>query len=265
MNEETTNVVNDTQEPNVEVQEPVVTETVEDVQETPVEGAESEVITDQQDKKPQSREENANAAKIRKEATKAAEDKVYADLYSKDYNIHSKADYEKARAKQKEKNLVDSIAETEDPSDVINQLKEQWEKNDPRLQEYERIKKENYTRTQLEDLNVDLKDMGLDAINSLDDIAELPNADAIKDYIVNGQSLPNAYFLANRKEIITQKAEKAQKLTLSKINGNANAPGSLADNSNTDTMFTEAQVDAMTQGEVNKNLDMITKSMKTWK
>lgn len=260
------NTVNAVAEEVVTPQEPVETEVVESV--------ESEVATDTQveevvevDEKPvQSKEDNAKYADVRRKAEQAAQDKLIDEMYGKSHDIHTKAEYDKAMAKQKQEEVVKQMKEGETTSEqAIEELKKQWEKNDPRLQEYEKIKTESYTAKQLTELNSELKDMGLDSIESLEDISKLESADKVVEYINDGKTLSEAYFLANKKNIITAQAEKIQQDTIKKIQANSDAStGSLANTSTTEALYTRAQVDAMSQSEVNKNYDLVMKSMKTW-
>lgn len=254
-----------------------VTEEVVTLEETEqaevVESVESEVATDtpteevvEKDEKPvQSKEENSKFAEVRKKAEQAAQDKLISEMYGESHGIHTKAEYDKAIAKQKENELLERIRTDSDPDTVKQELYKEWEKNDPRLQEYEKIKVESRTNEQLTELNTELANMGLDAIKSLDDISVLPSADTMIDMIQNGKTLAEAYFLANKADIIKAQAEKVKLETITKLNANGEGPGSLADNGKTATLFTRAQVDAMSQDDVNKNYDLIMKSMKTWK
>ena len=200
------------EEPVVEVQEVETTEEVESV--------ESEVATDTQaevEKPKQDKETNSQFAEVRKRAAQEAQDKLIEDMYGKSHNIHSKAEYDKAMKEQRESELIEKMKNDEtDPDTVKQELYKEWEKSDPRLQEYEKIKTESYTTKQLSELNADLKDMGLDAIESLDDIGNLPSADKVIELVRNGRTLSEAYFLANKKSIIQSQAQKIQTETLKK-------------------------------------------------
>lgn len=230
-----------------------------------VDNENSEVVTATTEGKPvQSPEENSKYAEVRRKAAQEAEDKVYRDLYGAEYGINSKADYERAMAEQREQELLESLKEEDvDPKSIFDELK----KNDPDYLELQRIKQENYTNNQIAELNNDLKDLEIDIkINSLDDLVKLNNIDNIMDQIKKGKTLSEAYFLANKKEIISKKAQSVQNETIKKLQANGDAtPGSLANNGDSTVLFSREQVDAMSQAEVNKNYELIMKSMKTWK
>jgi hypothetical protein len=220
-----------------EYAEPVVNvEPQESVEIEEVESDDSEVTTEQPSERPtQSKEDNAKFAEVRREAERKAQDRLISELYG-DQGIHTKADYDKAIQAQRESEMLEQLRNEEaDPSVIKDRLYKEWEKSDPRLQEYEKIKTENYVTTQLSELNADLKDMGLDAIKSLDDIAKLPSAEVMTRHIEKGKTLAEAYFLANKSEIIKAQASKIQQETIKKsalLDGAS--PGAL-DNSGGDT------------------------------
>ena len=253
---ETQNVVNDTQDPNVEGQGTGSEVAVES--ETP------EVASEQPTEKPvQSKEDNAKYADVRRNAEREAQDRLISEMYGTSHGIHTKADYDKAVREQKEAELLEQMRDSEaDPKDIYAQLKQ----SDPDFQEYQKIRTESYTANQILELNRDLKDMGLDLeIKGIDDLVQLPNSDAIINHVEKGKTLAEAYFLANKKEIIASQAQKVQQETIKKIQANGSTPGSLADNGQTTALYTRDQVDNMSQADVNKNYDLIMKSMKTWK
>lgn len=222
------NVVDATQEPNVEVQE------VEQV--VSVESDPSEVAPEQLEKQVQSKEENSKFAEYRKtseaktaKSIQEAVDKEYNNMYGESHNIHSKADFDKVMQKQKEDELLSKYREEEsDPETVKQELYKQWEQSDPRLQEYEKIRAESYTTKQLSELNADLLEIGLDSIKSLDDISSLPSAEKVIEHIKNGKTLSEAYFLANKTTIIQKQAQKIQADVIQKTTQLDNAsPGAL--------------------------------------
>ena len=249
------------QEVNVEPQEAV------EVPDT--DGAPSEVATEAV-KEVQTPEENAKFKEIRlqteqkiREAEQKAQDKLIAEMYGEKYGIYTKADYEKAIREQQEAEMLEKLKTDEvDPREVYKALKE----NDPDYQELQKIKAETYTQNQLRELNNELKELELDIeVKSLDDLAKLENADKMIEHINKGKTLSEAYFLANKKALITKEAEKVRNETINKIKQNGDAsPGSLADTGQTNSTFTKEQVDNMSMEEVKKNYDLILKSMKTW-
>jgi hypothetical protein len=99
--EEILNTVNEVQEPTVEAQETVHTETPETSVKTEV----AEPV--KETKVVQSQEENATYAKIRREAEAKAEakarDSVISEMYGTSHGIHTYADYKKAVQEQEMK------------------------------------------------------------------------------------------------------------------------------------------------------------------
>ena len=244
------------------------TEVVETSETVESENVQSEVVTDTDNT--QSKEDNAKFAEMRrkneqavKDAGTKAIDKYISDQYGKSHGIHTKADYDKAMAEQKKLELEESVRNGDvDPKDAYEQMKA----NDPEYQQMKKSRRESYVNTQLSELNTDLKGFGLDIeVNSLDDLVKLPNSEQVIKYVDNGNTLAEAYFLANKQDIINQNTTKIQQDTINKIaNNGESTPGSLSDTGDTPSFFTEAQVNKMSQADVNKNLDLIHKSMKSW-
>jgi len=207
------------QEMNVESQ-------IDEVSE-PIESESSEVATDAVEEKPvQSPETNHEFAEVRRKAAQEAQDKLIADMYGESHGIYTKADYDKAIKEQKEAELLEQMKQDEvDPKEIYSKLKE----SDPDFQEFQKIKTETYTQNQLNQLNQDLKELDIDvAIKSLDDIAKLENASDIIKQIEQGKTLSEAYFLANRKQIIQKEAEKVRNETIKKTEMLSNSsPGAL--------------------------------------
>lgn len=260
LNMENLNTVNAVTE---EVVTPQSTETAEVVETTePSESVSTEVATVADEHK-QSKEENAKFAEVRRKAEQEAIDKFISDQYGASHGIHTKAEYDAAIAKQKQNELLESLkSEDVNPEEIYQKMKE----NDPEFKEMKASKQEAFINSQISELNTDLKGLGLDVtINSLEDLVKLENSDSVIKYVEKGNTLSEAYFLANRNDIINKKTNQIQNDTIKKIEANGQAsPGSLSDTGQTSSYFTEAQVDAMTQAEVNKNYDLIIKSMKSW-
>ncbi len=219
------NVVDSQQTEVVETAEP--TETVEtessDVVET--ESASSEVATEPV-KQVQSQDDNAKFADVRRKAEQAGRDKFISDQYGKSHNIHTEADYKAAIAKQKQTDLEESVRSGEvDPKEAYEQMKA----NDPDFQALKKSQEETSINNQIKQLNTDLKDLDIELeINSLDDIVKLDNVDEITKHIDSGKTLAEAYFLANKKQIIEKRAERVQTETLNKVASLESAnPGSL--------------------------------------
>lgn len=237
--------------PQIESTEPVVSEP-------------AEVAPVATEKPIQSPEENAKFKEVRTKATQEAQDKLIAEMYGESHGLYTKADYDKAVREQKEASMLEQMRNEEvDPKEIYKALRE----NDPEYQELSKMKAEIYTQNQLKELNAELKELDLDVqINTLDDIAMLDNADKIIKHIESGKTLSEAYFLANKGELIKKEAEKVRQDTIKKIQANGDATtGSLSNNGQTTTLYTREQVDAMSQSDVNKNYDLVIKSMKTWK
>ena len=213
------------QDPNVEGQEDIVEETIESVP--------SEVATEAIEKPIQTKEDNAKFAVVRRKAEQEAPDKFIADTYGEKYQIYTKADYDKAMREQKEAEMLEQLREQEvDPKEIYKALKE----NDPDYQELQKIKAESYTQNQLKELNDELKELDIDLqIKSLDDIASLDNADKIVDHIKAGKTLSEAYFLANKGELIKKEAEKVRQDTLEKtLSLKGSSPGALDQSAGTE-------------------------------
>lgn len=242
------------QEANVEPQ----TETIQ-----PTDSAPTEVAPEAVEKPVQSPEENAKFKEVRTKAAQEAQDKLIAEMYGESHGIYTKADYDRAVREQKEQEMLQRVRNEEvDPQEFVRTLKE----NDPEYQELTKMKKEIYVNEQIKELNAELKDIGVDIqISSLDDLAKLENADMIIKKMDIGNNLTDAYFLANKKNLLLKETEKIRNETISKIKQNGDStPGSLADTGQTNTVFTREQVEAMSMAEVNKNYDLIMKSMKSW-
>lgn len=263
MSEEMSNTVNAVTEEVVAPQEVEVAEVVES--ESPEVATEptEEVI---EAKPTQSKEDNAKYAEVRRKAEQTAQDKLIAEMYGESHGIKTKAEYDKAMSEQKEKELLTKMKDGEADADTVKQeLYKEWQKNDPRIQEYESLKTKDRIDTQLKDLNAELTELGIDNIDSIDDISKLESADKIIELIKRGYDLKDAFVSTNTKSIIEAKAQKIQNETIKKLKANNEVNvGSLADTGDTATLFTEAQVEAMSQAEVNKNYDLVMKSMKTW-
>jgi len=244
----------------VALQEPEVTESTESVETEVAPVTEEEVATEQ------SPEENSKFKELRikyENEKQEAIDKEYSQMYGDSHGIHTKADYEKAVAKQKEADLLESLKYGEvDPNEVYNKLKE----NDPDFQRMKQHESETLIKSQLDELNNELKGLDIDTINSIDELAALPNSDKVIKYVEKGNTLSEAYFLANKQSIIQNDRNKIQQNTIKQIEANGqSSPGALSDTGDTAAFFTEEQVANMSDAETYKNLDLIHKSMKTWK
>lgn len=169
-----------------------------------------------------------------KEATSKAKDELIAEMYGETHGITSYADYQRAiaeaRAAEERAKIQEKIGV--DP-DELKPIFQQWKETDPDFQELKSIRAEKNISTALSDLNNELKEAGVDL--QLKDLSEtevgkLPNVDKIINLIqTKGHSLADAFFIANKKDIIAKQAEKAQQEAIAKITANgASSPGSLA-------------------------------------
>lgn len=260
MNENAENaVVEEVVAPQTET--PVVEETQSS--EVVVAESESSEVAAEPVKEVQSPDDNAKYADVRRKAEQAGRDKFISDQYGKEFNIHTEAEYKAAMAKQNQEKLEESVRNGEvDPKDAYEQMKA----NDPEYQKMLMSREEATADGQISTLNNDLKELGIDTvINSLEDIAKLDNYEDVLKHIENGNNLSDSYFLANKQSIIQSDRNKIQQDTIKQIEANGNSSvGSLSDTGETASLFTEAQVDGMSQADVNKNYDLIIKSMKSW-
>lgn len=214
---------------SVNAEQGVVVDTQTTVQDTGA-SVNSETATQ---KPVQTPEQNAEFAKIRRDAETRAKDAVIAEQYGESHGIKTYADYQKAIADQKAATEKAKFQEDNgfDP-DAVKPLFEQWKQNDPDFQELRQIRQEKSVTTALSQLNAELKDAGIDLqLNDLSDaeLAKVPNVDKITALVKEGQSLANAFFLANKKDIIARQSAAAQQEAIKKIAANgASSPGSLA-------------------------------------
>jgi hypothetical protein len=242
-----------------------VVESTETATETTIESSEQPAETT----KPDVTETQAFSRRL-KEATSKAKDELIAEMYGDSHGIFTYADYQKAVKESQEAEERARLQEElgVDP-DKLKPVFEKFKENDPDFQELRQIRAEKNIHAALSDLNNELKSAGIDLqLNDLSDaeVAKLPNVDKIVNLIkTKGHSLADAFFIANKKDIIAKQAAKAEQEAIKKITANgASSPGSLSSGNETIT-FTKEQVDAMSQKEVMKNYDLIMKSMKNWK
>lgn len=251
------------QEGIVDLQTDVTTST--DVQETNVT---SEVVTAEPVK--QTAEENSQFAKVRRETETRAKDELIASMYGESHGIKTYADYQKAIAEAKAEEQRQQFQEKNgfDP-DTVKPLFEEWKKSDPDFQELSHIRQEKNITAALSDLNNELKDCGIDLqLKDLSDAetVKIPNIEKVTELVSKGKTLAEAFFLANKKDIISKQTQAAQQETLKKIADNkASSPGSLSGGGeNQQTFFSKQDVDKMSPEEVRKNYDTICKSTSKW-
>jgi hypothetical protein len=221
--EDNINVLNDTQTGNVDGQ-------TEQVNSESVNGG---VATPQNDKPAQSPEQNAEFARVRRDAETKARDAVIAEMYGESHGIKTYAEYQKAIADNKAAEQREQFREENgiDP-ESLKPVFEQWKEADPDFQELKAIRAAKNSMKALSDLNAELKDAGVDLeIKDLstEELTKIPNIDKILEHVQIGHNLADAFFLANKKDIINRQVQTAQQETIKKISANgASSPGSLA-------------------------------------
>jgi len=248
---------------NVEPQETTVNE--------PVNAGSGEVATPQTVSKPvQTPEQNAEFARVRREAETKAKDAVISEMYGESHGIHTYAEYQAALADQKAAEQRAKFQEENgiDP-DALKPVFQQWKESDPDFQELKAIRAEKNQTKALTDLNNELKDAGVDLqIKDLsnEELSKLPNIDGILEQVQKGHSLADAFFLANKKDIISRQAQTAQQETIKKITANGeSSPGSLSAGGESDFISQELfESKKSDQRWVIKNLSKIQKSRANW-
>lgn len=205
-----------------------------------------------------------------KEATAKAKDELIAEMYGETHGIYTYADYQKALAEQKAAEQKAKLQEEIgiDP-DALKPVFQQWKESDPDFQELKAIRAEKNITKALTDLNSELKDAGIDLqLKDLSDaeLSKLPNIDGILGYVQKGHSLADAFFLANKKDIISRQAQTAQQETIKKITANGeSSPGSLSAGGESDFISQELfESKKNDQRWVIKNLSKIQKSRQNW-
>ena len=231
------------------------------------ESVSEEVAPSQNEKPVQTPEQNAEFAKVRREAETKARDAVIAEMYGESHGIRTYADYQKAIAKQQAEAERAKFQEENgiDP-EALKPVFQQWKESDPDFQELKAIRAEKNQTKALSDLNSELKDAGVDLeIKDLSDaeLLKLPNIDKILEQVQKGHTLADAFFLANKKDIISRQAQTAQQEAIKKITANGeSSPGSLSNATEDESLFTEEQIEKMSEAEINKHWNKVKKSLK---
>lgn len=179
----------------------------------------------------QSQEDNAKYADMRRKTESETKDKMIAEMYGSQ-GINTYADYQKAIADQKEtEDNAKFQEETGVNPDKMKPMFEQWKKSDPDFQELSNMRQEKNLNKELENLNSELKENGVDIQLkdlSSEEINKIPNVAKVTEYVTKGHSLADSFWLANKKDIMTKQAQAAQQDTIKKIAANgASSPGSL--------------------------------------
>ncbi|MCE5227877.1 MAG: hypothetical protein LLG05_18715 [Porphyromonadaceae bacterium] len=201
----------------------------------PVNAGEGTATPETVEKTPQTPEQNAEFARVRREAeTKAsAKERERADKFAQRYGYSTFDEMESEQARAEAEAEKQQFVEKNgfDP-DSVKPLFEQWKESDPDFQELKSVRAERNATKALSDLNRELEDAGVDLkLADLSDaeLNKVPNIEKVTEYVTKGHSLADAFFLANKKDIISKQAEKAQQDTIKKINANGeSSPGSLS-------------------------------------
>lgn len=191
----------------------------------PVNAGNEEVATPQADVKPvQTAEQNAEFARVRREAETKAKDQMISEMYGESHGIHTYAEYKRLLVAQKA---------GVDP-DALMPLFEEWKQTDPEYQSFKESQTKMQANETLSHLNNELKEIGLDLqIKDLttEELSKLPNIKKINDYMDKGHDLTEAFFLANKKEVIDRRVKQVEAETIKKLQANATAsPGALGTN-----------------------------------
>ena len=195
-------------------------------------------------------------------------DEEYSRMFGEEYGIHSKSEYDRRIAENKQAEQDARFEEHGIDPNEVKGLFEQYKQTDPDFQELNAWRAEKNINSALADLNNELKDAGVD-LNLKDlsesEVSKLPNIDKVIANVEKGHSFADAFFLANKKDIIGKQTAKIQQDTIAKISANgASSPGSLISSTTTESFFTKEQVQKMSTEDVRKNYDTIMKSTKKW-
>lgn len=192
------------------------------------------------------------------------------DKFAQKYGYQTFDEMEQAEEQRRQAEEAAKFKEQNgfDP-DSVKPLFEQWKKSDPDFQELSQIRQEKNISAALTDLNNELKDCGIDLqLKDLSDaeIQKLPNVDKITELVSRGRTLAEAFFYANKKDIITRQTQAAQQEAVKKIVANgASSPGSLSSGTDNEPTYTMDQINAMSQAEINKNYTAVMASIKRMK
>jgi hypothetical protein len=218
-----------------------------------------------QQKPVQSAEENAKYAAIRREAEQKAamkaKDEMIAEMYGESHGIYTYADYQKALAEQKAAEERQKFQEETglDPT-AIQPLIEKAVADHPTVKQASEFLKTQRVEAAVSEFAKEFPDLG---IKSFDDIAKLPGIDKMTEYVNRGLSLNEAYKLANYGDTVSKAAQTAQQEAIKKITANGeSSPGSLSNAAEDDSLFTEEQIEKMSEAEINKHWNKVKRSLK---
>lgn len=159
----------------------------------------------------QSKEDNSKFAKARREA-EAETERVRAgyEAFARRLGYKSFSEMEEAQAEYERTTEDSKFEETHGVSkEAILPIFEELKKGDPDFQELQRMRNETKWNTSITQLHADFPELK-NVVKTIDDAEGLPNIDVIKQYIQKGVSLSDAYFMANKKDILSNKSSEAR-------------------------------------------------------
>lgn len=177
-------------------------------------------------KKVQGKEDNDKYASARRESeakVKALEEKNNA--FAKKFGYASFEAMEKAQDEaDKETKQQEFMEKYGVDADTAKAMYEDMKKDDPEYQSAKQISIEKKYSTAISELHEDFPDLK-DIVKTIEDTEHLPNVELIKKYIAKGNTLAEAYFLANKKDIMAGKSEAMKQQALNSINSKNHLKG----------------------------------------
>lgn len=173
------------------------------------------------DQKPvQSQEDNAKYAAARREAQREKQALIDEnEQIAKDLGYESHAEFKAEMLKRKHETERQSYIDTHgiDP-DAVKPLVEKLLQEHPLYKELEANKAKSKIDTAIIELNSAFPDLN---IKNGEDLDNLPNSQDITQLIRQGNSLVNAYKLANFDELINKQSAAAKQAAINQVNGKA--------------------------------------------
>ena len=272
------NVVNDTQEPVVEVQP----EAVENVEATEpatevTESVDAEVATAQEsevEKPVQSKEENAKYAEMRRKmeaekseaiekAAQEARDKQISEMYGDSHGIHTEADYKKAYEREQQRKAIEEIkAERNYTDDEAQEIFEARQIKAEREQEKQKALDEQADKEKIEADNKKFLEYFEKANGKAYDPQKDKLPDEVWESVNNGESLKYAYM-----EYELSQLRKGKEVQDKNLENSEAAVGSVKGDGVLDADFiSEAEYDSKKSDQrwVMRNLDKLNKSRQKW-
>lgn len=249
-------IVEEVAEPN----EAEFTDTVEETTETAPENAEGAEDKPKEPEKVQSKEDNAEFARRRREqeklqAIKQAEEKAIIRTL-KGVNPYTNEPIKDSSDVEEYKTMLEIDEQGGDPvADYVKHLKDKTRQ--AHIKQSEEQKRAEWFVKDKSEFAEKYPDVSLD---------ELIKDDLFKKF-AKGKvgNVPMAEIYSDYNDILAE-TEKAAKAKVKQIIANKNAsPGPVASNTTTNDFFTRDQVKAMSQEEVSNNYEKIRESMKKWR